>query len=56
MVVCDQGCIQKFCQGGENLGDGKRGGGGRKLTIVLCEARGGGGGGTPYICYAGMLV
>ena len=26
--------------------------GGRKLTIVLCEAQGA----TPYTCYAGMLV
>ena len=42
--------------GGANLGYGKRGG--RKLTIVLCEAQGGGGGGgaKPYTCYAGMLV
>ena len=31
----------------------KKRGGGRKLTIVLCEAQGGA---TPYTCYAGMLV
>ena len=56
--MAHQGCIQKFCQGGANLGYGKKRGG-RKLTIVLCEAQGGGGGGggaTPYTCYAGMLV
>ena len=61
--MAEQGCIQKFCQGGgANLGYGKKRGGefgvwkeegGRKLTIVLCEAQGGA---TPYTCYAGMLV
>ena len=37
-------CIQKFCQGGGEFGVWKKEGG-RKLTIVLCEAQGGGGGG-----------
>ena len=39
--MAEQGCIQKFCQGRANLGYGKKRGG-RKLTIVLCEAQGGG--------------
>ena len=38
-----QGSIQKFCQGGGGgggeFGVWKKGGGGRKLTIVLCEAQ-----------------
>ena len=35
--VAEQGCIQKFCQGRANWGMEKKGG--RKLTIVLCEAQ-----------------
>ena len=38
-----QGCIQKVCQGGGGGGEFEvwKKGGGRKLTIVLCEAQGG---------------